>query len=264
MTLSRFSFVSMTYNVWGDWRVEERMPALQALLERRPPDLLATQELRPASRAAIDEALPGHERIRDDSPGWSRQSNLWWRTDLFEALDYGAEDVGIRAEHASLFWVRLQPRADEPVGPLVFSTAHLTWPGHPQEREDDVNPRVDQARRIVGELDRLAGEGAAIFAVDINDYARPLWVLSEAGFSESFGALGQASPVTHPVVPLTLPGDRPHGVAAVAKAIDWQFHRGPVRARSSEVVDFFHHGVAPSDHKPVVATFTLTSDAAKP
>ena len=257
MTLGRFSFVSMTYNIWGDWRLKERMPALRELLETRPPDVLATQELRPESRAVIDEALPGHHRVQDDFPGWSHESNLWWRPDLFEAQDHGAEDVGIRADYASLFWVRLQPRSDEPVDPMVFSTAHLTWPGHPQEREDDVNPRVSQARQVIAALDELAGDGAAIFTVDINDYARPLWVLFDAGFQESFGALGQASPITHPVVPLALPGDRPHGVAAVAKAIDWQFHRGPVQARSSEVVDFFHHGVAPSDHKPVVTTFTL-------
>jgi len=39
--------------------------------------------------------------------------------------------------------------------------------------------------------------------------------------------------------------------------IDFQFHRGPVRALTTEVVDFFAGGLAPSDHKPVVTTYGL-------
>lgn len=49
-------------------------------------------------------------------------------------------------------------------GPLVVDTAHLTWPEHPQEWEDDVNPRVQQARRVAAALRRLAADGPCLFA----------------------------------------------------------------------------------------------------
>ncbi|TDE16035.1 endonuclease/exonuclease/phosphatase family protein [Jiangella asiatica] len=255
------TFVSMTYNIWGGHWLAERTPALRWLFEVREPDLLAVQELTPSSRDIIDAALPGHRRVDDPFPGWAVQSNLWWRDDLFAMEEYGAEDVGIRAEHARLFWVRLRPAGSS--SSFVYSTAHLTWPGHPQERADDLNPRVGQARQVAAALDRLAGEGPCVFTVDINDYARPLWVLRAAGFADSFAALGRSSPITHPVVPLIGPGRGWSAPEPVAKAIDWQFHRGSLRPRCAEVVEFFHEGVAPSDHKPVVVTYTLP-DKEKP
>lgn len=92
----------------------------------------------------------------------------------------------------------------------------------------------------------------------MNDWARPLWVLREAGFRDSFLSLGRSSPVTHPVIPHFEPGGALAPPEAVPKAIDWIFHRGPLRPRCSEVVEFFHEGRAPSDHAPVVATYTLT------
>ncbi|WP_053207618.1 endonuclease/exonuclease/phosphatase family protein [Jiangella muralis] len=357
------TFVSMTYNLWGRHHLDARVPALRSLFEVRPPDLLAVQELTPRIRELIDAVLPGHRRVDDSFPGWAAESNLWWRDDLFTLEEHGAEDVGIRAEHARLFWVRLRAaefsggsdtppgregphptgghrqtrprgrgddalgvsgaalgvsdaalgvsddalgRSDTPPGregphptgghrqtsPLdrgddalggsdaeldrgdaapgcaagtsfVYATAHLTWPGHPQERADDVSPRVEQARNVVAALDRLAGDGPCIFTADVNDYARPLWVLREAGFADAFAALGRSSPITHPVVPLVGPGRGWAAPEPVAKAIDWQFHRGPLRPRCAEVVEFFHEGVAPSDHKPVVVTYTLP-DKEKP
>lgn len=251
------TFVSMTYNVWGDHHLAARADALRSFFTVRAPDLLATQELRAGSRDIIDAALPGHDRVHDDFPGWAGQSNLWWRRELFTSDGHGAEDVGIRSENARLFWVRLRPVGRPDAEPLLFSTAHLTWPGHPQERIDDINPRVGQARQIAAALDRLAGDGPCLFTVDINDYARPLWVLREAGFQDSFTALGRTSPITHPVVPLIEPGAGWEVSGTVEKAIDWQFHRGPLTPRSGEVVEFFHEGRAPSDHKPVVVTYTM-------
>lgn len=43
-----------------------------------------------------------------------------------------------------------------------------------------------------------------------------------------------------------------------AKAIDWLFLRGALAVRSSEIVEFFSAGHAPSDHRPVAGTFTFT------
>jgi endonuclease/exonuclease/phosphatase (EEP) superfamily protein YafD len=257
-----FTSVVMSYNLWGNRHWERREPALRALLEKRAPDILAVQELSPVSKQLIDEVLTEHDRVEDAFPGWSFHGNLWWRRDLYELLAYGAEDIGIRAKQSRLFWVRLRPTGfgtGSSSGPeLVVSTAHYTWAGNQQERLDDVNPRVGQARRTVTALDRLAGSGPCVFAVDLNDFARPLWALREAGFVDSFSALGSVSPVTHPVIPTALDLAGEVGPGSVPKAIDWQFHRGTgIRVRTSEVVDFFHAGVAPSDHKPVVAAYTL-------
>lgn len=246
-----FTTVVMTYNLWGGFKLAERTPALRAFLTTRPPDILAVQELRPESRALVDETLGGHDRVHDEFSGWAENGNIWWDRDRYQLVEYGAADIGIRAPGARLFWVRLAA----PVGRLLVATAHYTWPGHPQEIEDDVNPRPAQARRTVEELDRLAGDDACVFVGDLNDYARPLWALRAGGFVEAYGALGVTSPPTHPVVP---DGWTDEGLLPALKAIDWQFHRGPVRVRSAEVVEYFHQGRAPSDHKPVVVTYTVT------
>lgn len=253
--MTALTFTAMTYNLWGAWRVEDRMPALTQLLRLREPDLLATQELHPVSRDTVDTALPDHDRVRDDFPGWATRSNLWWRRAEFSYAGHGAEDVGIWSEHARLFWVRLR-RPDAP--DLVFATAHLTWPGHPREIADDRSPRVDQSRAIVAALAHLAPDPdtAVLFCSDVNDYARPLWTFQDAGYVEPFGWLGTVSPVTHPVYPLALaqPPRQP-GVQTTQKAIDWQYFRGPLRPRTAEVVEYFADGVAPSDHKPVLCAY---------
>lgn len=257
--MTGLTFIAQTHNVWGDAHAAERTPSLRALYERRAPDLLATQELRGWSRDVLDAAMPHHARVDDDFPGWERQSNLWWDTRLFSEVEHGAEDVGILDENARLFWVRLR---EEAAGTeIVFSTAHLTWPGHAVEQADGVNLRVPQARRITAELERIAGaDSPVMFTVDINDIGGPLWALGNAGFRDSHSALGRYSPVTHPVIPSGFAedvGTRLSPIASPPKAIDWIFSRGPIQVRSSEVVEFFHRGIAPSDHYPVAATLTL-------
>jgi endonuclease/exonuclease/phosphatase family metal-dependent hydrolase len=255
--MSPLTFVAMTYNLWGEHRLRARRDALRSLFKVREPDVVGVQELHPKSRALIDDALPGHARVEDKFPGWASRSNIWWRREMFRLDDYGAEDVGIRGEHNRLFWVRLSAAGRDDLPSILFSTAHFTWPGHPQERLDDINPRVDQARQTVAALDRLAGGGPCMFTVDINDYARPLWIMRQAGFIDSFAALGASSPVTHPVVPLVEPGRGWAAPGAVQKTLDWIYHRGALQPRTTEVVDFFYEGIAPSDHKPVLAAYTL-------
>lgn len=251
------TFIAMTHNLWGDRYAAERRSALESLYRIRPPDLLATQELRGWSRDTIDVVLDEHSRVGDDFPGWEIQSNLWWRRSLFEYQEHGAEDVGILDAGARLFWVRLKAFG----GPsIVFSTAHLTWPGHLVERETGVNQRIGQAERVVERLGEIAADSACLFTVDINDIGGANWAFGNGGFLDTFSALHRHSPATHPVIPSGFDetiGTGMSPLASPAKAIDWIFLRGPLVSRSSEVVEFFHRGVAPSDHSPVVATLTL-------
>lgn len=253
----RQTITAMTYNIWGEWDLARRAPAIGDLMRRRQPDLLGVQELHPESMALIDQALPDHHRVHGTEPGWSSRGNLWWNGRLFDAEDHGAADVGILHEDSRLFWVRLRNRLLPDAPPLVLATVHLTFPGHPQEVETDTSPRTAQAAAVGQTLAELADGGPALLCVDINDYARPLWALFDRGLREPFGALGRTSPITHPVTPRH---DRPmpwQDVQTVEKAIDWIFFSGPITPRAAEVVDFFREGVAPSDHKPVMATFTI-------
>jgi endonuclease/exonuclease/phosphatase family metal-dependent hydrolase len=258
------TFTAMTLNVWGDHHGEQRRGALQRLLEVRPPDLLATQELRAWSRAIVDSALVDHSRVTDEFGGWEHQSNLWWSTALFEEIEHGADDVGILAPDARLFWVRLGVLGDSGRS-LLFATAHLTWPGHEIERANGVNLRTGQARSIVARLDERADGSDVIFTTDINDIGGPVWELGNGGFCDSFSALERHSPPTHPVLPNPFAdgiGTSRSPLASPAKAIDWIFLQGRIQARASEVVEFFHRGIAPSDHAPVVATITLRDNGA--
>ncbi len=258
--MSAMTFLVQQHNVWGDhWR-DERRAALARLYALRAPDLLATQELRGWSRAVIDDALPEHDRVHDGFRGWETQSNLWWNRELFAHVEHGAWDVGIVDPDARLFWVRLRSRTG--AGTLVFSTGHLSWTGTAVELETGVNQRVLQAERVVEALGRIAGDGEPVFfTVDINDIGVPLWTLGNGGYLDSFTALGRHCPPTHPVVPSGFSDTVATGASPLAsppKAIDWIFFRGPVRSRSAEVVEFFDRGIAPSDHHPVVSTFTWT------
>lgn len=255
--MSHITFVVQTHNLWGDTWAAERRAALGRLYSLRPPDLLATQELREWSRDVLDAAMPEHQRVEDDFPGWHLQSNLWWRRDLFTSVEHGAEDVGIIDASARLFWVRLRC-ADG--GTLLVSTAHLSYAGTAVELETGVNQRVPQARRIIGDLARIAGENESVlFTVDINDIGEPLWTFGNAGYLDAFSALGRHCPPTHPVIPSGFAetvGTSKSPVASPPKAIDWIYFRGPLRPRAAEVVEFFHRGVSPSDHAPVVAAFS--------
>jgi len=83
---SPLNVIAQTHNLWGDHHAAERVEALGGLYERRAPDLLATQETRAWSRDLLDAAMPGHDRVHDEFPGWERQSNLWWNRALFSEV----------------------------------------------------------------------------------------------------------------------------------------------------------------------------------
>ena len=258
---SPLNVIAQTHNLWGDHHAAERVDALRGLYQRRAPDLLATQETRAWSRDLLDAAMPGHDRVRDDFPGWEHQSNLWWDRELFSELEHGAQDVGIHDADAMLFWVRL--RVDGGPRTLLWTTAHLSYSGNAVEVETGVNQRTLQARRVVEELNALSQPDEPVFfASDTNAIATAIWVIGNAGYLDSFTALNRQAPPTHPVVPNSFAstvGTPKSPIASPQKTIDYLFFRGPVRARSAEVVEYFDRGVAPSDHYPVASTFALAN-----
>lgn len=253
--MTELTTVAMTYNLWANHWWPQRESALRAFFGLRAPDILAVQELRPETCEVLDEAMPKHSRVDDAFAGWAWESNIWWRSDLFSLEESGVEDVGIASELRRLFWVRLRPLGLDDRARVMVATAHFTWPGNGDEKRTGINPRVSEAEQTVAALNRVAGDEACIFLGDLNDHHHPVRIFKEAGFQDCFTALGATSPVTSPVEPLIqVEGS---GSPDVPRVIDYQFHRGPVEVRTAEVAEFFFDQTSPSDHKPVVATYTL-------
>ncbi len=245
-------FVVCTYNLWNDERWPKRQESLRRFLEYHLPDILCCQELRPVTRDFLDTVLKTHQRVEDRFEGWSREGNIYWNTDLFGLVEYGAEDIGIRdSEYRRLFWARLRLMDADSRHDLFVSTAHYTWYGTDLERTEGLNPRLAQARRTIEILDVLAPPSEPLlFMGDLNDFVHPLAILREGGLMDSFAALGRAPSATWPAVPI---------VQGVPEVDDWILHRGPIRPMTSAVVDFYVGDFPPSDHKPVMATYRLLS-----
>ena len=244
---------AMTLNLWNTQRWPAREAPLRALL-RRSPDVLAVQELRPALAEVIDDALPHHERIVDDLPGWRREGNVWWDARRLELLEHGAADHGAAEEHRRLFWVRLRHRAA--ATDLVVATVHLTWVGATDEPTTGLSPRPAQTRAVVAALAAVAGDGPCLLMGDLNDPVVPVGILREAGFVDAWAALGVQPAPTFPAFPVDGDGSRRPPLLPPS-TLDWQFHRGAVRPVMTEVVDQPWRGVAPSDHRPVMTLYEL-------
>jgi endonuclease/exonuclease/phosphatase family metal-dependent hydrolase len=244
MTL--FTFLACTYNLSGTTRWEERRRSLERFLEVNRPDVLCVQELRPESCDLISDTLPWMRRVGDPFPGWTEEGNIFWNSDLFDLVDYGAEDIGIVEKSRRLFWVRLVNESGDTV---VVATAHLSWLEEAGERGEWVTVRVAQAEAAVASLGELVRPDEPVLLMgDFNDYLYPIDVLSDAGFEDSFRALGRVPVITHPA--RLTSEDSP-------TLLDWMMHSGPGRPTLTSVVDFFVDEIPPSDHKPILTTYTV-------
>lgn len=248
MPTPSFRFVACTYNLWKDERWPERKESLRKFITLHQPDVLCVQELCLQSCHLLDQVLGTHQRVGDSFEGWTQEGNIYWNRSLFELVEYGAEEAGILEQWRRLFWVRLQPRIPQ-VPTILVATAHYTWPGNQREHIDRVNARVAQALNTVEILNRLAMPPLPLlFMGDFNDHYSPLKVLEEAGLIDCFTALGRIPRVTRPTLPTAV---------HTPEVVDWMLHRGPLQPMNCDVVDFFVEDVAPSDHKPLLATYRL-------
>ncbi|BAW80469.1 endonuclease/exonuclease/phosphatase [Candidatus Nitrosoglobus terrae] len=245
-----FRFVVCTYNLWNDERWADRQNPLRQFITLHQPDILCLQELCLQSRNLLDQTLENHQRVDDPFEGWKRQSNIYWNRSLFNLIEYGAEEVGILEQWRRLFWVRLQANVTDTTT-LLVATAHYTWPGNSKERIDRINVRVEQALNTIKILNQLEKPTTALlFMGDFNDHYLPLQVLQKAGLTNCFTALGRNPQITRPVIP-----DAVHP----PEVVDWILHRGSIQPMNCSTADFFLSGnIAPSDHKPLLATYRLT------
>ena len=252
MTPTRINLI--TYNIWNTERWNVRAPALRKFLELFDPDVLCVQELRRKSRAFLDRVMSGHSRVEDCFVGWALESNIYWRDSMFEEIEHGAEDVGIKeAGHRRLFWVRLQAKALE--RSIVVATAHLTHQRHPDEARTGHSHRVPETKRIIAELERIGSRREPVFFMgDMNDPVHPTNLLHDAGFVSSFAALGLLPPPTFKCYPTA---DVAPGKLAMNQCIDWIVANAQARALASTVPQFYLKDSAPSDHWPVQAVYEI-------
>lgn len=250
MTL-RFSLC--TYNLWNVERWPTREAALRSFLERFRPDLLMVQELRAETRDCIDEVLAAHERVHDDLPGWTVESNLWWNRALFERVEHGAPEYGSHEPARRLFWTRL--RRTDADATLLLATVHLTADSPGDESGHGQALRLQQTRTIIEILSELRRPNEpAWLAGDLNEAVQPGRLLHRAGFVSCFSALGLQPPPTFPAVPTA--GKAPHDFLYNA-CYDWILTAGPARPLAAHSPHFFHGDVSPSDHWPVVAVYEV-------
>lgn len=245
----------LTLNLWKDNRWADRAPSVRAFLDHADPDIAAFQELRPQTRDHLDEVLGGHARVTGELPGWSTEGNVYWRESSFRALDHGAIEVGILEEDRRLFWVRLVPRDDNRSADrsVLVCTAHFTYAGNDREVETGQSPRVDQARQTVDALAALGNPGEPVlFMGDLNDAVHPTRILAAAGYTDCFSELGVPVRPTFPAWPTKDDAD-----AVVEMPLDWLVANEHATSRAAMVPEFFHDGVAPSDHWPVLAMYEL-------
>ncbi|PCJ56917.1 MAG: endonuclease [Planctomycetota bacterium] len=242
-----------TYNLWNTERWPEREPALQFFTDRYKPDILCLQELRSETRTMLDQALPNHDRVNDDFPGWICEGNIYWRSDLFSCIEYGAEDIGILSDYRRLFWIRLKQNDGDKV--FFVSTAHYTYQCHPKERETGNSPRLEETRETVTALRRLVTDDEPVFFMgDLNDSIHPLRILYDAGYKNCFSELGVVSPPTFPSMPTAGPVT---GIPRITATIDWLFANEKARPIAAQVPHCYHENLTPSDHWPVLAVYEI-------
>ena len=242
----------ITYNIWNIERWKSREPALRKFLELFDPDVLCVQELMPKTRDVIDEVLSGHDRVHDRLTGWNRESNIWWRRDVFSEIEHGAEEADIAdSKHRRLFWVRLA--AGERT--IVVSTAHLSHQRASRELSTGQSPRVGEVNRIIESLSRLALRREPVFFMgDFNDPAVAPTILHEAGYPSCFAVLGLVPDTTFKCYPTA---DVAPGKFVMNQTVDWIVANEHARPIAACVPRFYLHDSAPSDHWPVQAVYDI-------
>ncbi|CAF1495348.1 unnamed protein product [Rotaria sp. Silwood1] len=277
MALSVHRISVMTFNMWkvsnypGNWP-HRRLPLLECLTTFTP-DILCVQELHPLFHDLIVEALPSHAYIKDDFAGWQNESNIYWNGNLFDIVEYGIIDIGMKETLRRLFWVLLkvktlkltteeQTKSEKIITQqILIATAHYTWEGHAEEHTTNINLRQQQAQRTATALHALQSKFgdphlAMLFMGDLNENFHPRRILREAGFIDCFSALRLPCLPTHPQRPSTpkedFLGDCP---------LDWITQNNYARPILANVLRnlICTGGYSVSDHCPVMCIYEIGS-----
>jgi len=244
-----FRFSVLTFNLWNTERWEIRERTLARFLKTYNPDICCFQEVRSSTVAALDRFLPFLARISDPFRGWTEEGNLYFRRDLFSEIEHGAVDLHMPEVDRRLFWVRLGLTGSQRT--LLVCTVHLTHQGNADEQATGTSYRHGEASLIAESIPLIARkEEPVLICGDFNDPLHPARILSKAGFTEVFYALGLVPPVTFPSQPCS-------EEIYMNESIDKIMHKGPLVPLLAAVPNYIAHGTSCSDHWPVIAVYEL-------
>jgi endonuclease/exonuclease/phosphatase family metal-dependent hydrolase len=277
MTMNVHRISMMTFNMWkvtnypGNWP-QRRLPLLECL-STFTPDILCVQELHPLFHDVIVEAMPSHVYVKDEFAGWQNEGNIYWNSDLFDMIEYGACDIGMKEPLRRLFWVLLKIKTSDQTmekqnqlknistQQILVSTAHYTWEGHTEECKADANLRKQQAQRTTTALHDLQSKFgdprlAVFFMGDLNENFHPRRILREAGFIDCFTALRLPCLPTHPQRP-----SAPQEDVLCDSTLDWITQNNYARPILAKVLKdlLCTGGYSVSDHCPVMCIYEVGS-----
>jgi endonuclease/exonuclease/phosphatase family metal-dependent hydrolase len=193
--------------------------------------------------------LAAHGYIKDELPGWTCESNIFWHKDYFTELAHGLEELEMPEQNRGLFWVRLKLKGSSKT--IFIATAHFTWQGYSEEIETGLTLRNRQARQTIEYLQKLVNhDEPAFFMGDLNDPVIPHIFFPQAGYESCFKDLNLLCPPTYPAVPTS-------DDISENQTIDWIFSNGKAKTISASVPQFYFNGFAPSDHWPVHAIYQI-------
>lgn len=241
----RFSVVSL--NIWNTEHMEKRIPALESFLKTYNADIFCFQEIRSVFFPLFDSFLPYHLHVVDDDPGWTSESNIYFKKDLFEEVGHGRIDLEMPEENRGVFWVELKEKKS---GRSFFaSTVHLTWQGNADEVASGTTHRHREANEIARKFPAIYGRSPVFITGDFNDPLHPGRILGNAGFTDIFTALHEPHPVTFPNLAFT-------DESYLCEAIDKFMYIGfcPLMACSPH---FYVPGSALSDHYPLAVMLEM-------
>lgn len=244
-----FRFSVLTFNLWNTERWEARERTVEKFLRTYDPDICCFQELRSSTVAVLDRVLSGHARVRDPFRGWTEEGNLYFRKGLFSEIEHGAVDLSMPEPDRRLFWVRLGLPGS--AGTLLACTVHLTHQENADEIATGKSYRHGEAHIIAESMPRIARElEPTLVCGDFNDPIHPARILSEAGFTEVFYALGLVPPATFPSQPCS-------EEIYLNESIDKIMAKGPLAPLLASSPNYMAYGSSGSDHWPVMAVYEL-------
>ena len=252
----------MTWNVWGHpgtHMMPQRLSSINSLINKAIPDIILLQEINEEILNSILQTfgeLYAHVPLEEDI-GWSNESNILWRKDMFHLTEYGKVPLDMPdLPDRGLFWVKLDSACrTESFPPIILSTAHMPWLGCSTEVASGVNVRIEITKKVCKFFSQIEGlkDLPLIFTGDFNEDFHPLRVLKEEmGMIDVFESLDVPAPKTHPVRP-----SDPFEEMRPDRTLDWITHLLPSNCRVlAAYVKSVRGGYPPpSDHMPVVAVF---------
>ena len=244
-----YKFSIMTLNLWNTEKLDQRVDSIKRLFSIYKPDFICIQEIRKETQSLLDQILFNYSRVNDDFIGWSEESNIYYKKELFSEVEHGRIDLNMPEINRGLFYLRVKIKEINKT--LFISTAHLTHQGNADERNTSYSYRQMEANKIADNLLKLVQnfEGAIVCG-DFNDPFHPTEIISEkTDFTEVFRTLNLEAPLTFPCSTIS---DEYY----LAESIDKIMHNKnlkPILASSIKIV--LSKGV--SDHYPIMAIFEL-------